>query len=100
MGNVDRGYMGKILRTDLDSESRRVESLDDKVASLLLGGKGLGIWLLYKSTRPHVDPLSPDNPVIFATGPLTGTLAPNSRFCLVSKSPATGTVNDLSLIHI
>jgi len=94
MGNIDRGYMGKILRADLDNESHRVESLDDKVASLLLGGKGLGIWLLYKSTRAHVDPLSPDNPVIFATGPLTGTLAPNSRFCLVSKSPATGTVND------
>jgi len=94
MGNIDSGYMGKILRADLDNESHRVESLDDKVASLLLGGKGLGIWLLYKSTRAHVDPLSPDNPVIFATGPLTGTLAPNSRFCLVSKSPATGTVND------
>jgi len=94
MGNIDRGYMGKILRADLDNESHRVESLDDKVALLLLGGKGLGIWLLYKSTRAHVDPLSPDNPVIFATGPLTGTSAPNSRFCLVSKSPATGTVND------
>lgn len=94
MGNIDRGYMGKILRADLDNGSHRVESLVDKVALLLLGGKGLGIWLLYKYTRTHVDPLSPDNPAIFATGPLTGTLAPNSRFCLVSKSPATGTVND------
>jgi len=73
MGNIDRGYMGKILRADLDNGSHRVESLVDKVALLLLGGKGLGIWLLYKYTRTHVDPLSPDNPVIFATGPLTGT---------------------------
>jgi len=92
--NIHRGYMGKILRADLANESCRVEPLDDKVSSLLLGGKGLGIWLLYKSTHEHFDPLSPENPVIFATGPLTGTLAPNSRFCLVSKSPATGTVND------
>jgi len=94
MNDINRGYMGKILRVDLDNESYGVEPLDDKVAFLLLGGKGLGIWLLYKSTRAHLDPLSPENPVIFATGPLTGTLAPNSRFCLVSKSPATGAVDD------
>jgi len=94
MNDINRGYMGKILRVDLENESYGVEPLDDKVAFLLLGGKGLGIWLLYKSTRAHLDPLSPENPVIFATGPLTGTLAPNSRFCLVSKSPATGAVDD------
>jgi len=94
MNNMNRGYMGKILRVDLTDESHTVQPLDDKIAFLLLGGKGLGIWLLYKSTHAHVDPLSSDNPVIFATGPLTGTLAPNSRFCLVSKSPATGAVDD------
>jgi len=94
MVNANRGYMGKILEINLDDKSHGVESLDDKVAFLLLGGKGLGVWLLYKSIRTHVDPLSSENPVIFATGPLTGTLAPNSRFCVVSKSPATGTVND------
>ena len=94
MNDINSGYMGKILRVDLENESYGVEPLDDKVAFLLLGGKGLGIWLLYKSTRAHLDPLSPENPVIFATGPLTGTLAPNSRFCLVSKSPATGAVDD------
>ena len=94
MDDANRGYMGKILRVDLDNESHKIESLDDTVAFLLLGGKGLGIWLLYKSISAHVDPLSPENPVIFATGPLTGTLAPNSRFCLVSKSPATGGVDD------
>jgi len=94
MHSISRGYMGKILRVDLKNESDRIESLDEKVAFLLLGGKGLGIWLLYKSTQAHVDPLSPDNPVIFATGPLTGTLAPNSRFCSIAKSPATGAVDD------
>ncbi len=94
MENANRGYMGKILEINLDDKSHRVEPLDEKIAFLLLGGKGLGIWLLYKSIRSHVDPLSSENPVIFATGPLTGTLAPNSRFCVVSKSPATGTVND------
>lgn len=91
----NRGYMGRILYVDLTEGSYRVEPLDEKVAYLLLGGKGLGLWLLYKLTEKGVNPLSPDNPLIFATGPLTGTAAPtSSKLCVVTKSPATNTLLD------
>lgn len=91
----NRGYMGKILYVDLTENSSQVQPLDERVAYLLLGGKGLGLWLLYKLAEKGVDPLSPSNPLIFATGPLTGTIAPtSSKLCVVSKSPATKTLLD------
>jgi len=90
-----RGYAGKILYVDLTEKSCRTEALNEQIAYLLLGGKGLGTWLLYKLTEKNVDPFSPDNPLIFATGPLTGTIAPtSSKLCIVTKSPATKTVLD------
>ena len=62
---------------------------------LLLGGKGLGAYYLYKDSEPLVDPLSPENPFIFVVGPLTGTNAPTAgRFGVVTKSPATHTFLD------
>ena len=62
---------------------------------LILGGKGLGAWLLYTEQPAGVDPLSPENLMIFHTGPLTGTTAPTAgRFGLTTKSPATGTYFD------
>jgi aldehyde:ferredoxin oxidoreductase len=62
---------------------------------LLLGGKGLGAWLLYNEQGAHVDPLGPENQLIFHTGPLTGTTAPTAgRFGVTTKSPATGTYFD------
>lgn len=91
----NKGYMGKVLRVDLTNSSHRTLSLDEKAAYLLLGGKGYAAWLLYNSMEAGVDPLSPRNQIIFATGPLTGTLAPTSgKFCVVTKSPATGTIDD------
>ncbi len=58
--------------------------------ALLLGGKGLGIYLLLRTPR-GCDPLGPDNDLIFITGPLTGTIAPCAcKFGIVTKSPATG----------
>ena len=89
-----RGYTGEILHADLSNESFKVEALDEKVAKLLLGGKGLGAWMLYKMMKPGLDPLAPEAPLIFITGPLTGTLAPCSKFAVVAKSPATGTIDD------
>jgi len=91
----NRGYAGAVLRINLKLGRTKVEQLEEDIARLLLGGKGLGSYLLYKTAPKGVDPLSPQNPLIFATGPLTGTLAPSSgRFCVVTKSPTTGTMND------
>ncbi|MBN2011307.1 aldehyde ferredoxin oxidoreductase family protein [candidate division KSB1 bacterium] len=90
-----RGYKNKILYVDLTTEKIWTETLDEKVMRLLLGGKGLGSWLLYKHMKPKIDPLSPENVLIFVVGPLTGTTAPtSSRFGIVSKSPASHTFLD------
>jgi aldehyde:ferredoxin oxidoreductase len=62
---------------------------------LVLGGKGLGAWLLYQEGNPGVDPLSPENLLIFHNGPLTGTTAPTAgRFGCTTISPATKTYSD------
>jgi len=88
-------YAGKILRVNL-SEKRgiRVEPLDMSFAKKFLGGKGFGAKLLYDLVGPNVDPLGPDNVVMYCTGPLTGTLAPTNRYCIVTKSPLTGLFSD------
>ena len=90
-----KGFMGRLLSADLSEGSFAGQELDLKVVRLLLGGKGLGAYLLYSRLKPGVDPLSPGNMLLFLTGPLTGTIAPGSnRFCVVTKSPHTGTFLD------
>ena len=85
------GYMGKLLRVDLTKGSITEELTDEAVMRQYLGGSGLGAKLLFDLTTRDTDPLSPDNALIFATGPLTGTALFNSdRFELVTKSPLTG----------
>jgi len=60
-----------------------------------LGGRGLGVKLLYDNLAPGIDPLSPDNWIIFAVGPSTSTSVPTGgRFVVITKSPATGTIFD------
>ncbi len=95
MSVQNRGYAGKILYVDLTENRFETEPLGEKEARLLLGGKGLATLILYEKSKEGVDPLSPSNPLIFSTGPLTGTAAPcSSRFCIVTKSPATGSYLD------
>lgn len=85
------GYMGKILKINLSSGSITDEAIDESTMRQYLGGSGLGARLLFDSTDADTDPLGPDNPLIFATGPLTGTPLFNSdRIELVTRSPLTG----------
>ncbi len=92
---VLKGFMGRLLEIDLGSGSFEELPLDESLARMFLGGKGLGAYLLYTRMQPQVDPLSPGNMLMFLTGPLTGTIAPGSnRFCIVTKSPHTGTFMD------
>ena len=92
-----KGYMGKILRVDLNERKIRVESLTDKVAEKFVGGCGLGTKILYEETTAATDPLGPENLLILATGPVTGTKMFNSdRFDAVSKSPLTGIYTESS----
>jgi aldehyde:ferredoxin oxidoreductase len=71
------------------------EKLKEDWVRDFVGGKGLAVRYLYDLVRPGTDPYSPENPIIFMTGPLTGTVASTmSRIALVTKSPLTGTMSD------
>jgi aldehyde:ferredoxin oxidoreductase len=90
-----KGYAGRILQVDLTTRTHQWKPLDEDTARLYIGGKGYGTRLLYDMTEPGVDPLGPDNPLIFATGPLNGSVAPQSnRFAVVTKSPLTGGIGN------
>ena len=85
------GWTGKVLRVDLTALTSSVEDLDRKAAEQYIGGLGLGAKYLYDEIDPAVDPFSPQNKLLFATGPLTGTGAPaGNRYVVVTKSPLTG----------
>ena len=84
-------YTGKILWVDLTKREARREPTDPELARLFIGGAGFGIKLLYDMVPPGTDPLGPDNVLIFAPGPLTGTDSPcSSRMTVTGRSPATG----------
>ncbi|USS40122.1 aldehyde ferredoxin oxidoreductase family protein [Thermococcus aggregans] len=85
------GYMGKILRVNLTTGEIKVEELKEEDAKNFIGGRGLASKILLEEIDPKVDPFSPDNKLIFATGPLTGTTAPTGgRYMVITKSPLTG----------
>ncbi|MGE5223417.1 MAG: aldehyde ferredoxin oxidoreductase family protein [Omnitrophica WOR_2 bacterium] len=89
------GWAGKILDIDLSSGAVSSYPLDMEIARLFIGGRGLGGRLLWDLVGPQVDPLSPENVLIFATGPLTASGAQTSnRFTVSTKSPLTGTILD------
>jgi len=90
---IMNGWMRKILRVDLMTGKCTVESLDPIVAKDYIGGRGLGIYYLNQEVDPKTDPLSPDNILVMATGPLTGTGAPTgARYMVMTKSPLTGAI--------
>ncbi len=85
------GYAGKILRVNLDEGSFKKEALDADDARRYFGGAGLAAKILYEELPKDVDPLSKENKMVFATGPLTATAAPGSGSVnLCFKSPLTG----------
>jgi aldehyde:ferredoxin oxidoreductase len=89
-------YAGKILRVDLTTGKVSTEPLTEQMAKNYIGGIGLGIRLLMDNSKPGTDPFDPANPIIFATGPLSGTMGPTAGngYAVVSKSPATGGVGE------
>ncbi len=89
-------YAGKILRINLATGKVSTEPLKKEMVKNYIGGIGLGIRLLMDNSKPGTDALNPDNPIIFVTGPLTGTMGPTAGngYAVVSKSPATGGVGE------
>lgn len=87
-----RGYAGKILRVNLSSGKISILPVSEDFALNFIGGKGFGAKMLYDELKSKINPLGPENKLIFSTGPLTGTLAPSSsKFEVVTKSPLTNT---------
>ncbi len=85
------GYMGKILRVNLSSGAVSREELPDELKRQFIGGRGFGAKILFDELNPGIDPLSPDNKLIFQCGPLAGTGAQScSRWIVTTKSPLTG----------
>lgn len=86
-------YAGKILRVDLSAGTVTDEPLNRDWLRQFWGGWGLAARYFTELADPAVDALDPATPMVFMTGALCGTLAPLSgRFCMVSKSPQTGTI--------
>jgi aldehyde:ferredoxin oxidoreductase len=87
------GYMGQILRVNLTDKKFAVELLPEALRTAFWGGRGLAVRLLFEEVDPAIEPLSPDNKVIWATGPMTGTGALSAAAAYVAtKSPLTGTL--------
>ncbi|MFX1591765.1 MAG: aldehyde ferredoxin oxidoreductase family protein [Promethearchaeota archaeon] len=83
--------MGKILRVDLTNGTISEEFPDEETLKFYLGGAGLATKYLLEEVPKGIDPLGPENKLIFMTGPLTGTPSPSTgRYCVVAKSPLTG----------
>ncbi|MBW2054809.1 MAG: aldehyde ferredoxin oxidoreductase family protein [Deltaproteobacteria bacterium] len=85
------GFYGRFLKVDLTDRTYDIVTLPDSVLLKYLGGKGLASYLLYSMNPEGVDPLSPDNCLIFATGPITNSMIwGSSRYGVYTKSPQTG----------
>jgi len=88
------GYAGKILYVDLAKKKVSVKPTDPELARKFIGGKGFVAKLLHDLLPPKIDPLSPDNVLVFATGPLNGTIWPGTKNIVGAKSPLTNIYMD------
>jgi aldehyde:ferredoxin oxidoreductase len=87
------GWTRKILRVDLGKGTCKSEPLNMEWAQQYLGQRGLATKYFVEEVDPKVDPLSPENKMIMATGPLTGTMAATGgRYSVITKGPLTGAI--------
>jgi aldehyde:ferredoxin oxidoreductase len=87
------GYTGKVLRVNLTDQTSKEEALPQEIAKGYIGGAGFGIKYLFDEVKARTDPLGPDNKLIFASGPFSGTTIPcASRMAVTAKSPLTNAV--------
>jgi aldehyde:ferredoxin oxidoreductase len=85
----------KLLWVSLTKQTTQEKPLSPSLFTQFLGGRGLGVKIVYDHVTPDIAPLAPENLLVFAIGPLTATAAPTGgRFAVVTKSPLTGTMFD------
>jgi aldehyde:ferredoxin oxidoreductase len=92
-----QGYAGGILRICVGKKKHKIEPVTEEFAKLWVGGRGFGAKILYDEVK-KAEPLSEDNKVIIATGPLAGTLCPQgAKTSFHAKSPLTGGYGDSNM---
>ncbi len=85
----------KLLRISLTNQTVKQQELTPELFTYYLGGRGLGVKLVYDQVIPAISPLAPENLLVFAIGPLTASSAPTGgRVAVITKSPLTGTIFD------
>lgn len=95
---VKGGYFKKLLFVDLDTSEVRVVPLSDDFCLQYIGGRGIGIKLIWDNLKDYTGPFDPRNLVVIAPGPLTGLYLPSSsKTSFISISPATGIYGDSSI---
>ncbi len=100
------GWNGQLLRVDLSRKKIVIQKYDDRLAEEYIGGRGFAIKILWDEMPAGVDPLSPQNILIFAAGPLTGIPGPSTgKLVVAAKSPLTGGYGDgnigsLAAVHL
>jgi len=93
-----KGWSGKILRVDLTKGTSEISTYSEDIAKRFIGGRGLAVKLLWDELPRGVDPLGPENMLIFAAGPYTAHPVPNSgKMVVAAKSPLTGGYGDGNL---
>ena len=86
-----KGYTGKILKVNLSERKTESIPLTEKSAEDYIGGVGLSAQIISPAVMPEMDTLGEHNPLVFMTGPLTGTIVPwSGRHCVATISPLTG----------
>ncbi|MEM3672915.1 MAG: aldehyde ferredoxin oxidoreductase family protein [Candidatus Bathyarchaeia archaeon] len=89
------GWNGKLLRVNVEKFKAVAQEYDAGMAKKFLGGRGFAAKILWDELKPGVDPLSPENKLVFAAGPLTGLVLPSSgKLVVAAKSPLTGSYGD------
>jgi len=92
-----KGWWGRILRVDLTNNKVWVQEYSPEVAKNFIGGRGLAAWILWNEAK-NVDPLGPENKLVFASGPFNGLPTPSGgKMVIAAKSPLTGGYGDGNL---
>jgi len=89
------GWTGAFLNVDLNKSKAVSMKYDESLALNFIGGRGFAVKILWDTLKQGTEPLSPENKLIFATGPLTAVGLPNSgKLVVAAKSPLTGGYGD------
>jgi aldehyde:ferredoxin oxidoreductase len=100
------GWNGKLLRVNLNKGKGVANKYEAGMATKFLGGRGFAVKILWDELKPGIDPLSSDNKLVFAAGPLTGLALPSSgKLVVAAKSPLTwgygdGNIGTFAAIHM